>query len=77
MSLDQLILSRMVQALGASMVFSISTAIIMDVFPRGEKGRALGYQAATVGIGMIIAPALGGFIVDAIGWKYIFFIMFQ
>lgn len=49
----------------------------MDVFPRGEKGRALGYQAATVGIGMIIAPALGGFIVDAIGWKYIFFIMFQ
>ena len=73
-SLDQLILFRIVQALGASMVFSISTAIIMDVFPDGEKGRALGYQASVVAIGMILAPALGGFIVDWLGWAYIFFV---
>jgi EmrB/QacA subfamily drug resistance transporter len=74
MNIDQLILFRMMQAFGASMVFSISTAIILDVFPQGERGRALGYQAATVGIGMIIAPALGGLIVDTLGWEYIFFI---
>ena len=73
-SLDQLILFRIVQALGASMVFSISTAIIKDVFPDGEKGRALGYQASVVAIGMILAPALGGFIVDWLGWAYIFFV---
>ena len=73
-SLDQLILFRIFQAFGASMIFSISTAIIMDVFPDGEKGRALGYQASVVAIGMIIAPALGGFIVDWLGWEYIFFV---
>ncbi|SCG86691.1 MFS transporter [Methanobacterium congolense] len=73
-SLDQLIFFRILQALGASMVFSISTAIIMDVFPDSEKGRALGYQASVIAIGLIIAPSLGGVIVDWLGWTYVFFV---
>lgn len=73
-SLDQLIFFRILQALGASMVFSISTAIIMDVFPDSEKGRALGYQASVIAIGLIIAPSLGGVIVDWLGWAYVFFV---
>jgi EmrB/QacA subfamily drug resistance transporter len=73
-SLGLLVLCRIVQAAGAAMMFSISSAIIFQSFPRGEQGRAMGYIGATVAIGSIIGPTLGGFIVDLLGWKYIFLI---
>lgn len=73
-SLDMLILFRITQATGPAMMFSISSAIIFQAFPRGEQGRAMGYIGATVAIGSIIGPTLGGLIVDLLGWKYIFLI---
>jgi len=73
-SLNMLVLCRIVQATGAAMMFSISSAIIFQSFPRGEQGRAMGYIGATVAIGSILGPTLGGFIVDLLGWKYIFLI---
>lgn len=73
-SLNLLVLCRIVQATGAAMMFSISSAIIFQSFPRGEQGRAMGYIGATVAIGSILGPTLGGFIVDLLGWKYIFLI---
>jgi EmrB/QacA subfamily drug resistance transporter len=73
-SLGMLILFRIIQATGAAMMFSISSAIIFQAFPRGEQGRAMGYIGATVAVGSIIGPTLGGVIVDLLGWKYIFLI---
>jgi EmrB/QacA subfamily drug resistance transporter len=73
-SLYLLVLCRIVQATGAAMMFSISSAIIFQSFPRGEQGRAMGYIAATVAIGSIVGPTLGGFIVEYLGWEYIFLI---
>jgi EmrB/QacA subfamily drug resistance transporter len=73
-SLGTLILFRIVQAAGAAMMFSISSAIIFQSFPHGEQGRAMGYIGATVAIGSIIGPTLGGVIVDQLGWTYIFLI---
>lgn len=73
-SLVMLILFRIVQAAGAAMMFSISSAIIFQSFPHGEQGRAMGYIGATVAIGSIIGPTLGGLIVDQLGWMYIFLI---
>lgn len=73
-TLPLLIFFRVVQATGAAMVFSISSAIIFQIFPRGEQGRAMGYIGATIAIASIAAPMLGGFITDALGWEYIFLI---
>lgn len=70
--LSMLVFFRIVQAIGASMVFAISTAIIVQSFPDREKGRALGFVGTTVAIGGITGPVLGGFIVDSLGWQYIF-----
>ena len=70
-SLKMLVFCRIVQASGAAMMFSISSAIIFQSFPRGEQGRAMGYIGSTVAIGSILGPTLGGFIVDLMGWKYI------
>ena len=73
-TLTELILFRVLQALGASMLMSICIAIIMQVFPPGERGRAMGLYTAVIGLGMIVGPAAGGFIVDTLGWPFIFFV---
>ena len=73
-TLPLLVLARIVQGIGAAMLMSISMAIIMQVFPLHERGKALGYVTATVGLGLIIGPALGGVLVEALGWPYVFFV---
>ncbi|MDD4162303.1 MAG: MFS transporter [Methanothrix sp.] len=73
-SLNLLVICRIIQAAGAAMMFSISSAIIFQAFPRGEQGRAIGYIGVAVAIGSILGPSLGGFIVDLWGWQYIFII---
>lgn len=73
-SLPELILYRILQAAGAAMVFSISSAILIEVFPKGEQGRAMGYIGATIAAASIASPMLGGFLTDAFGWEYIFLI---
>lgn len=72
--LNQLILFRIAQGLGSSIVFSINTAILVQAFPRNERGRTLGMIGTIVAIGSIAGPILGGFITGTIGWQYIFFI---
>ncbi|HUS76601.1 MAG TPA: MFS transporter [Methanothrix sp.] len=73
-SLDMLIFFRAVQAAGAAMSFSISTAIIFQIYHHGEQGRAMGYIGTTVSLASIAGPMLGGYLVDYMGWKYIFLI---
>jgi len=72
--LPELVLFRIIQGTGAAMLFSISSALIFDTTPPAERGRAMGYLGATVAIGSIAGPIVGGFVVDSLGWQYIFFI---
>jgi len=69
-----LIIFRIVQALGASMVSGVSGAIIFHSFPPTEIGKAMGYFGAVVAIGSLIGPGIGGYITNTIGWQYIFLI---
>jgi EmrB/QacA subfamily drug resistance transporter len=73
-SLTELIAFRVIQACGSAMVFSISTAVMFEISPRGEQARAMGYIGATVAVAGVAAPILGGFITDSLGWEYIFLI---
>lgn len=70
----QLVAFRVLQGIGGAMVFSISSAILFLAFPPQERGRAMGYLGSTVAIGSILGPVLGGFLVDTLGWRYIFLI---
>ena len=73
-SAGQLIAFRVVQGLGAAMLMANSTAIITDVFPHTERGKALGLVGTVVSIGYITGPVLGGFLIDRMGWQSIFYI---
>lgn len=69
-----LIIARIVQAIGAAMIMSCNQGIITAVFPKSERGRALGLSGTTVAVGSMIGPPLGGFIVAVFNWEVIFLI---
>ena len=70
----QLILFRLVQGAGAALMMVNSAAIITEVFPANERGRALGLNGITWALGGIAGPLLGGAILAATSWRWIFFI---
>lgn len=72
--INPLIFFRIIQGVGASIIYSINMAMIVQAFPRQERGRALGFIASTVAVGSIAGPILGGFLADTVGWQYIFII---
>jgi EmrB/QacA subfamily drug resistance transporter len=73
-SLSWLVLFRIVQALGASMTMANSQGIVTDIFPAHERGKALGLVGTFVSLGAIAGPSLGGLLVSAFGWNYIFWV---
>lgn len=73
-SAAQLIAFRLVQGAGAALMMVNSPAIITEVFPPNELGRALGINSITWAIGGIAGPLLGGFILHAADWRWVFYI---
>ena len=67
-----LITYRLLQGIGGGMVFGTSLAILISVFPPGERGRALGISSAAVFLGISVGPFLGGVLTQHIGWRSIF-----
>jgi EmrB/QacA subfamily drug resistance transporter len=72
--MTELILFRIIQAIGGAIVFGGSGGIIFQAFPPSERGRAMGYLGSAIAVGGIAGPILGGIVVFAAGWQYIFLI---
>ncbi|MDP2718558.1 MAG: MFS transporter [Dehalococcoidia bacterium] len=70
----QLIIFRVIQGIGASMLQTNSFAIITAVFPDKERGKGLGIGSTMAAIGTTAGPAIGGLLVNALGWRGIFFL---
>jgi EmrB/QacA subfamily drug resistance transporter len=69
-----LIAMRIVQGIGAAMIFSTSIAIVTSIYPAGERGRALGITAAAVYLGLSLGPVIGGYLTQRLGWRSIFLV---
>ncbi|MBO8137675.1 MAG: MFS transporter [Desulfotomaculum sp.] len=65
---------RALQAIGAGMMMAIGPALVTDIFPPRERGKALGIIGSTVASALAFGPALGGLLVDYFGWRSIFLI---
>ena len=68
-----LILFKVLMGVGAAMTQGTSMAMLISAFPDTERGKALGMQMSIVGAGGIAGPAVGGLIVNAVGWRGVFF----
>ncbi|WP_314146017.1 MFS transporter [uncultured Leifsonia sp.] len=66
---------RMFQAVGGSAMTPVALAIVTNIFVApAERARAIGLWAAVSGIGIAAGPLIGGFLVDGLGWRLIFWI---
>lgn len=73
-TMELLTVSRIIQAIGTSGMFSMSMGIVSSAFPSTERGRALGVVGTMVAIGTIAGSSLGGVLVSMFGWPSIFMI---
>jgi EmrB/QacA subfamily drug resistance transporter len=74
-SLEWLVIFRMLQAVGGSMLNPVAMSIIRNTFedPR-ERAQAIGIWGAVIGISMALGPLAGGLLVQSVGWRSIFWV---
>jgi EmrB/QacA subfamily drug resistance transporter len=69
-----LIAARFVQGAGAALVMPIGMVMLSAAFAKEERARALGIFSGVTGFALIVGPAIGGFICQALGWRWVFWI---
>ena len=72
--MEQLILFRLLQGLGAGAVMPIATTIVGDIYSTKERAKVQGYLSSIWGISAILGPAIGGGIVYYFSWEYVFWV---
>jgi EmrB/QacA subfamily drug resistance transporter len=73
-TMNELIVFRGIQGIGAGALQSGAFASIGDLFSPAERGRWQGVIAATFGIASVFGPSLGGWITDNPGWRWVFYV---
>ena len=73
-SATQIILFRALQAVGGAMISANGRAVASIAFPSSERGKAMGVSSMAFHVGFLTGPTLGGFLIDTLGWRWIFFI---
>lgn len=71
-SMTMLIISRFIQGVGAGALMPIATTIIGDIYSKEERARIQGQLSSVWGISAVSGPLLGGFFVDILSWRYVF-----
>src|SRR5690606_33770638 len=73
-TMTQLIWFRALQGLGAGAFMPMTVTIVGDVFPYQERAKVMGLFSAIWGISGVIAPLIGGVLVDHLSWRWVFYI---
>ena len=73
-SMIMLVASRAVQGIGSGAIFTLSYTIVGDVFPLESRGPIMGAMSSMWGIAGLAGPLLGGLLIDAFSWHWVFFI---
>jgi EmrB/QacA subfamily drug resistance transporter len=74
-SMMQLIIFRCLQGIGFGAMSALGFIIIADIFPPEERGKYSGLMASVMGFSTIIGPTLGGYLTDALSWRWCFFVI--
>lgn len=69
-----MIIFRIIQALGGGMIMPVGMALVMQLFPPEERGTAVGFYGVAAMAAPAIGPTLGGYIIQCMDWRLIFYI---
>ena len=72
-SIEMLMILRVLQGICSAMIFATGTAIVAQAYPIEKRGRAMGFVASIVYIGLAVGPVVGGFLNYNFGWRSIFY----
>ncbi|MFL5952839.1 MAG: MDR family MFS transporter [Gaiellaceae bacterium] len=73
-NMPELIGFRAVQGLGAGGLIVVTLAVVGDLVPPRERARYQGYFGGVFGVSTVVGPLLGGFFVDQLSWRWIFYV---
>ncbi|HXH09608.1 MAG TPA: DHA2 family efflux MFS transporter permease subunit [Alphaproteobacteria bacterium] len=73
-SISSLVFFRVIQAVGAGPLFPLSMGMLYEVFPAHQRGLAMGIFMAGISVGPAIGPSIGGYLVEHINWRMIFYL---
>ena len=73
LNIELLIGAKILQGVGSAMTQGTSMAMVISAFGDRDRGRALGLTMSVVGIGAVAGPAIGGFLVEYLGWKSVLY----
>ncbi len=73
-SIPSLVFFRVIQALGAGPLFPLSMAMLYEVFPVQQRGLAMGIFMAGISVGPAIGPSIGGYLIEHLNWRMIFYL---
>ncbi|MGH2587141.1 MAG: DHA2 family efflux MFS transporter permease subunit [Dehalococcoidia bacterium] len=73
-SAEHLIAARAVMGIGGALIMPSTLSVIVDVFPREERGKAIGVWAGVAALGIGFGPVLGGWLLDNFSWGWVFLI---
>ncbi len=71
---DQLIVLRAAMGIGGAMIMPATLSVIMDIFPREERGKAIGIWSAIAGVGIGLGPFVGGLLLEWFSWSSVFWL---
>ncbi len=72
-NIELLIGAKIIQGVGSAMTQGTSMAMVIFAFGDKDRGRALGLTMSVVGVGAVVGPAIGGFLVDYFGWESVLY----
>jgi EmrB/QacA subfamily drug resistance transporter len=73
-SIEQIIGFRVLQGLGGGMMTPVGSAMLFRAFPPQERAKAAAFLSVPTLLGPMLGPVFGGWLIDAVGWRWIFYI---
>jgi len=71
-TVEALVVFRFIQAIGGCVAWVAATAMVRDFFPVEESAKIFSLLVLVLGVSPLLAPTIGGFITEALGWKWVF-----